>query len=270
MTFVSVAWVQVLFGCYTLYGMVEYDDLAKFYFERRTDISRFDYNRDIEVPGMLAAVGDVEGLRVLDEGCGFGDHLLRLAAQRPAELAGLDVSKELISFAAQQNVPNSHFATHDLNTPLPFDDEYFDKIFASLTTFYVKNLRQLFAENYRTLKPGGQFIFSIFHPVLMLMNTSGRGIVGTRRDSQGRLQVYGDYFNESLQEASMGGLGRVKVYPYTLQTYFDTLAKVGFRVKGYRDLLPVSESKKYPEKYKLTTTLPTFIVITATRPDELS
>lgn len=246
--------------------MATYDDLAKFYFERRTDASRFDYNRDIEVPGMLTAIGAVKDLRVLDEGCGFGDHMSRLAGHEPKELVGLDASKELIAFA-QQNTPRGWFTVHDLNKPLPFEDNYFDKIFASLTVFYIKNLRQLFAENYRVLKPGGQFSFSIFHPVLMLMNTSGKGLVGTRQDSQGKLKIYGDYFNEGPQEANMGGLGKIRIYPYTLQTYFDTLADVGFIFNNYCDLLPVSEAKKYSEKYKLTITLPTFIVITAIKPN---
>lgn len=246
--------------------MAAYDDLAKFYFERRADKSRFDYNRDIEVPGMLVAVGSVKGLRVLDEGCGFGDHLSQLADEAAEELIGLDASKEMINFARKQSIPSSQFAVHDLNKPLPFEDAHFDRVFASLTVFYIKNLRQLFTENYRILKPGGRFSFSIFHPVLMLMNTSGKGLVGTRQDSQGRFKIYGDYFNENQQQADMGSLGKVEVYPYTLQTYFDTLNEVGFQLKTYHDLLPIQEAKKYPEKYKLTTTLPTFIVITAIKP----
>jgi SAM-dependent methyltransferase len=168
--------------------MTTYDDLAQFYFERRADKTRFDYDRDIEVPGMLTAVGGVKDLRVLDEGCGFGDHLSRSASRNAQELVGLDASKELITFAKRQNIPKSRFIVHDLNEPLPFEDEYFDKIFTSLTVFYVKNLPQLFAENYRVLKPGGRFCFSIFHPVLMLMNTSDKGFVGTRQDSQGQVE----------------------------------------------------------------------------------
>jgi hypothetical protein len=84
---------------------------------------------------------------------------------------------------------------------------------------------------------------------------------------RGRLKIYGNYFNESLQEANMGSLGKVEVYPYTLQTYFNTLAETDFQFKMYRDLLPVLESRIYPEKYKLTTTLPTFVVITAVKPN---
>lgn len=247
--------------------MTTYDDIAQFYFERRADLTRFDYNRDIEVPGMLEAIGNAKELRVLDEGCGFGDHISQLANQGAKELIGLDISKELIAFAKRQNILNSNFAIHDLNKPLAFEDDHFDVVFASLTVFYIKNLQQLFAENYRVLKPGGQFSFSVFHPVLMLMNTSGKGLVGTKQDSGGMLKIYGDYFNEDLQEAHMGGLGKVKVYPYTLQTYFDTLTKVGFQFFGYRDLLPIPEAKVYPDKYKLTTTLPTFIIITARKPD---
>lgn len=246
--------------------MATYDNLAQFYVERRADITRFDYNRDIEVPGMLAAIGSVKNLSVLDEGCGFGDHLLRLARDKPKELVGLDSSQELITFAQQQRISGAHFSVHDLNELLPFNDQYFDKVFASLTVFYIKNLEQLFAENYRVLKSGGLFAFSIFHPILMLMNTSGKGIVGTRRDSKDKLKIYGDYFNEGPQKANMGGLGELEIYPYTLQTYFEVLRKTGFQIVSYNDLRPVSEAKTYSEKYRLTTTLPTFSVIVAQKP----
>lgn len=246
--------------------MSTYDNLAQFYVERRADITRFDYNRDIEVPGMLAAIGSVKNLSVLDEGCGFGDHLLRLARDKPKELVGLDSSRELIAFAQQQNVPRTRFFVHDLNDLLLFQDQYFDKVFASLTVFYIKNLEQLVAENHRVLKNGGQFAFSIFHPVLMLMNTSGKGIVGTRRDSKDELKIYGDYFNEGPRKADMGGLGELEIYPRTLQTYFEILRKAGFQIVSYHDLRPVLKAKKYSEKYKLTTTLPTFSVIVAQKP----
>lgn len=54
--------------------MKTYDDIAKFYYKRRKDKKRLDYNRDIEVPAIIKLIGTVKDKKVLDVGCGFGDH----------------------------------------------------------------------------------------------------------------------------------------------------------------------------------------------------
>ncbi len=59
--------------------METYDKLAKLYFERRNDKKRFDYNRDIDVPALIKMIGNVKGKTILDIGCGFGDHALKLS-----------------------------------------------------------------------------------------------------------------------------------------------------------------------------------------------
>lgn len=61
--------------------MADYDKLAQHYLERRKDKSRFDYNRDIEVPALIKIIGDVKNKIILDMGCGFGDHAEKLSKQ---------------------------------------------------------------------------------------------------------------------------------------------------------------------------------------------
>lgn len=83
--------------------MAEYDKFAKFFLERRSDLNRFDYNRDIEVPAMIKIVGDVKGRVVLDIGCGFGDHIAKLSRKGAKKSIGFYASKGLVSLA--KNTP---------------------------------------------------------------------------------------------------------------------------------------------------------------------
>ena len=62
--------------------MAAYDKFAQYYINRRKDKSRFDYNRDIEVPALIKIIGDVKNKTILDIGCGFGDHAKKLSKQR--------------------------------------------------------------------------------------------------------------------------------------------------------------------------------------------
>ena len=61
--------------------METYDKLAKYYFERRKNRNRFDYNRDIDVPALIKMIGNVKHKTILDIGCGFGDHAEKLSKQ---------------------------------------------------------------------------------------------------------------------------------------------------------------------------------------------
>src|SRR5687768_3463845 len=55
----------------------------------------------IEGPALVAACGDVFGLRVLDVGCGTGRHTLPIA-EMGANVVGLDFSPEMLAVARRR------------------------------------------------------------------------------------------------------------------------------------------------------------------------
>lgn len=73
-----------------------WDRMARSYKEYR-DQGCTD-NQTIEVPAMLALIGKVNGLRILDIGCGFGYYSVH-CAKHGAEVVGIDLSKEMIQLA---------------------------------------------------------------------------------------------------------------------------------------------------------------------------
>jgi len=240
--------------------MVGYDKLAQFFFERRQNPTRFDYNRDIEVPAMIKLLGEVKGKVILDIGCGFGDHISRLSKKGAKKLTGFDASKKLIEFAKNQDIPNAEFYVGSINRKLKFRNGTFDIVFSSLAVHYVKNLNQLYSEASRVLKKGGTFAFSTGHPVFDLICQSPTGLIGFTI-SKGKRRIYGNYFDESPKDTRIGSLGVMKVYSYTFETLIKTGLTNGFELVDYVDAKPIPLSRrKNPETYKVTSTLPTFML----------
>lgn len=241
--------------------MVEYDKLAQHYLERRKDKTRFDYNRDIEVPALIKIIGDVKNKVILDMGCGFGDHAQKLSMQNYKKLVGFDISKELVKIANQQKIPNSTFYVGDMSKKLKHENSFFDVVYSSLAIHYIKSINKLFREVKRVLKKNGIFCFSTGHPIFNLINQTDEHVIGVKKQPDGKRIIFGDYFDESPKPNNLGSLGKVEICNFTYETLIKAGIDNGFELINYKDAEPTKISKKYDsEKYRLTTTLPTFIL----------
>lgn len=104
---------------------------------------------------------DVEqGEKILDVGSGTGN-LSAVLQKHGAAITGVDYSAEGIAVHQAKN-PEAVLIQHDLTKPLPFPDNYFDKI-ASNNVLYTLSpvIRPAVArELCRVLKPGGLIVIS--------------------------------------------------------------------------------------------------------------
>ena len=241
--------------------METYDKLAKLYFERRKDQNRFDYNRDIDVPALIKMIGNVKGKTILDIGCGFGDHAEKLSKQNYKKFIGFDVSVELIKLANEQHIPKATFEVGDMSKKLKYSSSYFDIVCSGLAIHYNKNINHLFKEVRRVLKKGGIFCFSTGHPIFNLLNQTKDNLIGPKKLPDGAQIILGDYFDESAKSNNLGSLGKINIHNFTFETLIKAGLNNGFELIDYKDAKPVQSSEKFnPDKYKFTTTLPTFIL----------
>ena len=239
--------------------MTNYDKISDVYFKRRHDVD-FNYNRDIEVPAMIKAIGNVKNKIILDLGCGFGDHAEKLSKKGTKKIIGIDISKKLIKLAKEKKLKNCEFFVADMSKKLKFKNNFFDVVFSSLAIHYIKNLSKLFKEVNRILKKGGFFLFSTGHPIFNQVNQSPVHLIGVERSNKKR-KIFGNYFKEALVKQDLGSLGIIKLYNYTLQTLIQTALKNNFELIDYIEPKPTPSSKKLDSvAYKITCTLPTFII----------
>ena len=113
---------------------------------------------------MLRLAGDVAGRRILDAGCGSGP-LAAALRDAGADVTGLDVSAAMVDLARQRLGEDADLHVADLGAPLPFADDEFDDVVASLVLHYLEDWSGPLAELHRVLKPGGRLLLSVNHPV---------------------------------------------------------------------------------------------------------
>ncbi|MFF5921949.1 class I SAM-dependent methyltransferase [Streptomyces flavochromogenes] len=120
-------------------------------------------NAYYERPAMLTLAGDVAGRRILDAGCGSGA-LFAALRDRGAVVSGFDSSAGMLEVARRRLGDGADLQVADLGSPLPYADDTFDDVTASLVLHYLEDWGPALAELRRVLRPGGRLIASVDHP----------------------------------------------------------------------------------------------------------
>ena len=122
-----------------------------------------DRYRDlVNTPGFLEVLPSVDGLRVLDVGCGEG-HNTRLLRERGARLTALDVSETFLRAASDADASIGHVLADGIS--LPFPNRSFDAVTAFMSMMDMPDPEAALVEVARVVRPGGWLQFSITHPV---------------------------------------------------------------------------------------------------------
>ncbi|HEY8106504.1 MAG TPA: class I SAM-dependent methyltransferase [Gemmatimonadales bacterium] len=148
--------------------------------------------------------------RLLDFGCGAGrvTRWLDAWADR-CEVWGTDISAQHISWCQQHLTPPLHFATTTIFPHLPFEDRYFDVIYAGSVFTHIDDLADAwFLELRRLLSPGGRLFLTVHDrkTVSILANADDTRWWVVRYRKQ--LNRYPDYDTFSRSDFGMFTIGR--------------------------------------------------------------
>lgn len=113
---------------------------------------------EVEQESVLSLLPGVDGLTVLDAGCGTGRYL-RLLADRGARTVGVDLSAAMLARARgiSPRVARGSICA------LPIDAMSVDVIVCGLALGDVPHLEPALAELARVLRPGGCIVYSVVH-----------------------------------------------------------------------------------------------------------
>ena len=109
------------------------------------------------------------GRDVLDVGCGAGVEVVRFA-RAGARVTGVDIAQSAIDLTRQNLAQQGLDARLEVadGEALPFPDASFDFVYAHGVVQYTTSDRQLVAETYRVLRPGGLAMFQAYNRVSWL------------------------------------------------------------------------------------------------------
>lgn len=137
------------------------------FFESYKDLRNNDkgMNELLEQPTMNRLMRSIKGKTILDLGCGMGHQIKSLLNQEPEKIVGVDISEKMLA-EAKKKVSSSivRFVCQPVEE-YDFTEVQFDLILSSMTLHYIADLKTLFQKIYASLKPQGQFLFSIEHPI---------------------------------------------------------------------------------------------------------
>jgi len=107
----------------------------------------------------------LEGKCVLDLGCGYGWHSRYAADQGAGSVLGIDLSERMIEEAKRRNAGENIIYRVCSLEEYEYPKETYDFVISNLALHYIADLDSIFEKVFRTLKPGGIFLFNIEHPV---------------------------------------------------------------------------------------------------------
>ncbi|CVI68545.1 Malonyl-[acyl-carrier protein] O-methyltransferase [Clostridiales bacterium CHKCI001] len=220
----------------------KYDDNN--FFKKYAEMSRSKYG--LKGAGEWSAfqkiLPDFEGKEVLDLGCGYGWHCKYAVEQGANHVLGIDLSHKMLETAKQKNSASNITyrcaAIEDLNLPA----ETFDIILSSLAFHYIQDFKTIVQNISNWLKQGGEFVFSVEHPVFTAYGTQD-----WYYDNNGNILHFpvDNYYYEGKREAIFLGEKVIK-YHRTLTTYLNNLLQMNFELQHIIEPQPPEEMMDIP------------------------
>lgn len=215
-------------------------------------------NNLFEIPALFSMMPDLKGKRVLDLGCGFGEHCKLFVDYGAENVVGVDISSKMLEIAKRENSDPKIVYHH-----MPMEDiaqlhDSFDVVVSSLALHYVEDFVGVVQNIYSLLKTDGVFIFSQEHPLVTCHSGGDRW---TRDENGEKKHVnLANYGVEGEREARWF-VDHVKVYHRTFSNVVNTLLEAGFSIERMIEPLPTDELlKKYPD-YKDLLHKPDFLLL---------
>lgn len=237
-----------------------YDNETFFEGYKRIRENEANANNLFEIPALFSLLPDLQGKKIIDLGCGFGEHCVQYVRDGAAKVVGIDISEKMLEVAKKENSnPNLTYINMPMEN-ISEIDETFDVAISSLALHYIEDFDTLAKDVYDRLEANGVFVFSQENPI----NTCFSGGDRWTRDDNGRkLHVNLANYSVEGERESRWFVDGVKKYHRTFSTIVNTLIEAGFTIEKMIEPAPTPELlEKYPD-YEDLYHKPDFLLIKA-------
>ncbi len=178
-----------------------------------------------EWPSVRTLLPDLQGLRILDLGCGFGAFDRWAIAQGANRVVAVDLSERMLSrarsLAAGAAIDYRRADMSDLTLP----ERGFDLIYSALAFHYVQDFPALCRTMRGLLRAGGWLVATVEHPVF----SAPRDDNWREQDGRSFWPLDG-YLNEGTRTRHWFADGVIK-HHRTISTYVNDLLDSSFRLQ---------------------------------------
>jgi len=216
--------------------------------------ARAGINEAIEQPALLSVLPCVEGLHVVDLGCGDG-HLCRLLANKgAANVLGVDPSERMLTLARKRtNDPRVGYQ-QGFAEEVCLPNNSVNLVTSSLALHYVADLAALVKKVAGWLTRPGWFAASMEHPVVTAAPRLGHDPC-----------IVDDYAREDKRDTTWYVDGVIK-YHRRVSTIVNTLIDSGLLIERLLEPTPTPESLNARPELALHQRRPAVLVVAATKP----
>lgn len=222
-----------------------YDNEIFFEGYRKIRQKESNANDLFEIPALLSLLPDLKGKRILDLGCGYGEHCKMFIARGADSVLGIDISQKMLEVANRENADSAIEYRRLPMEDLDEIDDHFDLVVSSLALHYVEDFEGVVKNVHRLLKNGGVFVFSQEHPLVTCHSTGSRW---TKNEKGEKLHVNLSNYGISGERITTWFVDDLKIYHRTFSEILNTLTEAGFTIEKMIEPLPSDELlEQYPE-----------------------
>ncbi len=230
----------------------------------------YDVYRDLfTFPAFLQFLPTLEGLDVMDFGCGEGSNTRRLALMG-ARMTGIDISERMIDLARQvekDDPAGIYYKIASYSSDTGFPKASFDAVISTMALMDGPDFQGAMHEAFRLVRPGGFVAFSIIHPCFI---TPG---LQWQKDENGqtiglRVARYfdGASFTENWKFGDRPKHENVEPFavprfPRTISDYLNAVVTAGFRIKRIEEPQPTDKACEAVPRFRRWRDLGAFLLL---------